>query len=258
MGAQCCRTAMDEVGISDEYQDIAIAAGEKAGNALAEKGKEKATEAGKKIMDRVEQKFDDTVDRMITKKLLEKVDDTFDGPINSFIDKTFYGALNTIGGNYNEEMKQKQEEEEGAKELQELGLNKKLIKKMKDNGIIGISQWNGITKKELKELGFKKRDITKFRNKLKYKKDKTKICRSRKKIKRVKKLKTCGLTDELIDNMDDNGWLSETENKVNKWRTITENELKSMEFEENDIKLFQNILQIKKQKKKTKLLAKKK
>ena len=53
------------------------------------KRKTKAAGTGEKLLDKVEEKFDNTMDQMINKKLLEKVDTTFDNAVDSFIDNTY-------------------------------------------------------------------------------------------------------------------------------------------------------------------------
>eukprot|EP01083_Nonionella_stella_P094451 264987_1 len=255
---------------SDPRSQLANEAGEQLGNSLMEKGKARTDETGTMLLERVESNFDDTVDKMINKKLLQKCDSTFDKAVDTFIDQTFEKALEKINpprrrrGNLDIQMQEiahhRQIQLEAERILTEWGLPQFLIDTLHEEGWLDQNNWDVLTKAELKRLNFGNGHIELFMNGMRKRKqeemDDHLAISTTNVIEEdpIQMLLDWGIPSNLIDKMKEVGWSS-----PEYWDDLLEHEyeLEDIGFKNGHVSTFKRKFQSWKEEQDSKLTERK-
>eukprot|EP01084_Bolivina_argentea_P076998 139581_1 len=181
----------------------------KAGESLLSKG----NEAGHKILEKVEDKLTESVDKIIDDKLGSKFDETLDKAVDILIDKSLSAATEIF--------------DDGKKRLLNCALSKKAIAKMSEYNLLDPSIWNECNEEQLKEIGLNKKDIKKWETAKKKYDTEQEAKYKAKEDEGIKRLKAVNIKedDNIVIFLKKNKWLN-----PEKWNEITE-----IDFITNDI-----------------------
>eukprot|EP01084_Bolivina_argentea_P142076 249613_1 len=176
-----------------------------------------AGEAGQSLLKRVETKFGDKMDEVINERLAEKCDATFSKAVDILVDKTFAAtfdkafkimdnALESENSEDNKIEEEIKEEEKSKKEitiekLKQWGIPQTLINEMDSHGWLDERNWDVLTKHQCEKMGFGEGHIVLFMNGMNKIKQKKSIA--------ISTLKNWGISSNLIEKMDEEGYLNE-------------------------------------------------